>query len=69
VKYGLQVGNGYFAPSSDATKVAAYISKVEKAVGSKLTFRETAIVGSFWLGKKGFRTAARDILKWRQNAS
>jgi hypothetical protein len=46
-------------------KIETYLKRVETAVGRKLTPYETAVVGGYWMAKKGFRTAAREILKGR----
>jgi hypothetical protein len=46
-------------------KIETYMKRVESAVGRRLTPRETAVAGAYWMAKKGFRTAARDILRAR----
>jgi hypothetical protein len=43
----------------------AYLTKVEKAVGRLLTDHEFPIVWSHFCAGKGFRTAAREILRAR----
>jgi hypothetical protein len=44
-------------------KYETYLKRVESAVGRKLTPRETAVSGAYWMAGRGFRTAARDILR------